>query len=97
MTKKNNTTVNEGFRIMADMAWHLINRIESLDEAAGIEQESDDLAITSCVRDAVCWVPSLASETGYGWPGVGAAWSGCAVVVGQIDLRGFNRSKFHWQ
>ena len=31
MTKKNNTTVNEGFKIMADMAWHLINRIESYD------------------------------------------------------------------
>ena len=31
MTKKNNTTVNEGFRIMADMAWQLINRIESYD------------------------------------------------------------------
>tara|TARA_R100001591_G_scaffold28471_2_gene39365 strand:- start:39 stop:221 length:183 start_codon:yes stop_codon:yes gene_type:complete len=31
MTKKNNTTVNEGFKIMADMAWQLINRIESYD------------------------------------------------------------------
>jgi hypothetical protein len=31
MSKKNNTTVNEGFRIMSDMAWQLINRIESYD------------------------------------------------------------------
>ena len=32
MSKKNNTTVNEGFRIMSDMAWQLINRIESYDK-----------------------------------------------------------------
>ena len=32
MSKKNNTTVNEGFRLMSDMAWHLINRIESYDK-----------------------------------------------------------------
>ena len=32
MTKKNSTTVNEGFRLMSDMAWHLINRIESYDK-----------------------------------------------------------------
>lgn len=34
MSKKNNTTVNtvnEGFKIMSDMAWQLINRIESYD------------------------------------------------------------------
>ena len=32
MTKKNNTTVNEGFRLMSDMAWQLINRIEAYDK-----------------------------------------------------------------
>ncbi len=32
MTKKNNITVNEGFRVMSDMAWQLINRIEAYDK-----------------------------------------------------------------